>query len=409
MDFDLIGVSSILFVTLLVHLVAKIRPSIALILYAALAVRILTIFINQSLFILPDGIGDAGRFELKAYEWSKDGFLYALNNYPGFSSFFISWLIAIFYSLFGHSELMAQALSLFFGMGSVFLGWKLALKIWDKRVANKVGWFIAFFPTLVLYSCLILREVYVCFFLLVALNGVINWTRIKKTSSLILVITGFVGAALFHDAMIIGLLVFIIIIFLQNVKNLFYNMYNFKIDIKSFKIILTLTIIISFIYISDITFPKIGSLTDFDAKIERILDQINNVNKGSAKYPEWLVPKTTVEIFYTAPFRMIYFVFSPFPWDVNQAIHLIGMIDGILYMLLAYLIFCNRKNILSDPSLRIIFLLLITYIFIYGIGVGNFGTGIRHRSKFVVMFILLAAPLLPKFIFFNNKFKNKIK
>ena len=43
------------------------------------------------------------------------------------------------------------------------------------------------------------------------------------------------------------------------------------------------------------------------------------------------------------------------------------------------------------------------YIFVFGIGVGNFGTGIRHRSKFVVLFILLAAPLLKKVILSKNQ------
>jgi hypothetical protein len=37
------------------------------------------------------------------------------------------------------------------------------------------------------------------------------------------------------------------------------------------------------------------------------------------------------------------------------------------------------------------------------VGVGNFGTGIRHRSKFVIELILLAAPLIPKLALFNKK------
>ncbi len=410
MDFDLIGLSSLLLVTLLVHVIAKFRPPVATILYVALAVRILAIYLNNSVFVLPDGLGDTQRFELRAFEWSQDGFLSALDNYPGVSSFFISWVIAIFYSLFGQSELMAQSLSLFFGTVSVFLGWKLALKLWDQRVANKAGWVIALFPSLVLYSSLILREAYIYFFLLIALNGVVAWTRDKNIKSFILAFLGFVGAALFHDAMIIGLIVFIIIIFLQNIKNLFVNLLYLKIGLKSLKILSLVIIIISFTFINEITFPKTGSLTELNTKTDRILDQINNVNKGDAKYPSWLVPNTKNEIFYKSPFRMVYFVFSPFPWDIKKINHLVGMFDGILYMFLTYLIFRNRKIILSDRSLKIILLLLLAYILIYGIGVGNFGTGIRHRSKFAIIFILLAAPLLPKFIFsLNKKLKSKIK
>ena len=96
--------------------------------------------------------------------------------------------------------------------------------------------------------------------------------------------------------------------------------------------------------------------------------------------------------------------------SINKTNHLVGMFDGVLYMFLTYLIFRNRKIILSNPSLKIILLLLLMYILIYGIGVGNFGTGIRHRSKFAIIFILLAAPLLPKFIFsLKKKLKSKIK
>ena len=100
----------------------------------------------------------------------------------------------------------------------------------------------------------------------------------------------------------------------------------------------------------------------------------------------------------------MYFVFAPFPWEVKKFSHLVGMIDSFFYMFLVYLILRNIKAIWKEPSLRIILLLLLAYLLVYGIGVANFGTGFRHRSKFVILFIILAAPLLPKFIFFK---KNK--
>ena len=178
--------------------------------------------------IIPDGFGDATRFEIKAYEWSQNGLLNVLSNFPGFSSYFISWVIAILYSLFGQSEMMAQSLSLIFGLGSVYLGYKLTEKIWDKKTANKAGWLLALFPSLILYSCLILREVYIYFFLLVALNGIVNWADSKSLKSFIQVIIGFICCAFYHSAMIIGLFVFFAIIFLQNIKIILLNLKNSK-------------------------------------------------------------------------------------------------------------------------------------------------------------------------------------
>ena len=109
---------------------------------------------------------------------------------------------------------------------------------------------------------------------------------------------------------------------------------------------------------------------------------------------------------YKGPIRSVYVVFAPFPWDIIKAKHLIGMFDAFLYMYLSFLIFKNRKLIWRDKTLGIILIILLSYIFVFGIGVGNFGTGIRHRSKFAIMFIILAAPFLKKFIFFKNNNKN---
>jgi hypothetical protein len=107
-------------------------------------------------------------------------------------------------------------------------------------------------------------------------------------------------------------------------------------------------------------------------------------------------------LLYKIPIKAVYLVFSPFPWDVKKASHLIGMFDGLLHLFLVYLIFRNRKAIWADPALRIIFFILLAYLFAYGVGTGNFGTGIRHRTKFIFMFMLLAAPLLPKFILYKK-------
>ena len=116
-----------------------------------------------------------------------------------------------------------------------------------------------------------------------------------------------------------------------------------------------------------------------------------------------------IEYFYKLPIRSIYFLFSPFPWDVKKISHLVGLFDSLLYITLAFLIFLNLKAILKDPTLKIILLILICYFIIFGVGVSNFGTGIRHRSKFLIELILLAGPLIPKLSFSKIKLKRSIK
>ena len=92
---------------------------------------------------------------------------------------------------------MIQSLGLLFGIGSIFFGWMLAKKIWDNSKANKVGWFLALFPSLVLYSVLTMREVYISFFFLVAIYGIVSWYRTPSIYWIVLAIFGFVAGSFF--------------------------------------------------------------------------------------------------------------------------------------------------------------------------------------------------------------------
>ena len=101
----------------------------------------------------------------------------------------------------------------------------------------------------------------------------------------------------------------------------------------------------------------------------------------------------------------MYFAFAPFPWDVNQIKHFMGLFDSIFHMFLFILIFKNFKVIWNDKTLKIILFILIFYLIAYGFVTGNFGTGLRHRTKFLIITIILVAPFIPNLIF--AKFKHK--
>lgn len=130
---------------------------------------------------------------------------------------------------------------------------------------------------------------------------------------------------------------------------------------------------------------------------------MGNRLKGDASYPDWTKINSMPEILYKGIIRATYFLFSPFPWDVKKPNHFIGMIDGFLYIFLIYLLSRNLKTIWKNPELRMILLILAFYIFIFGIGVSNFGASARHRAKFVIELIVLVAPLIPKFVFLKKK------
>jgi 4-amino-4-deoxy-L-arabinose transferase-like glycosyltransferase len=404
---NLIGITSISLICLLTLLLALRWPSVSKILYVALFVRIILLLVGHYIVALPDSTADAITFERAAWQLAQEDFYWILENFNGDDSRyknaqFNSWLIAIPYSLFGRSVLMAKSMSLLVGMGSVFMGWLLAKKIWENHVAKKVGWVIALFPSLVLYSVINMREAYIVFFLLVALYGVISWSQTNNLKSIILAMTGFYCASLFHGAMMVGGIAFLGVVVISISKEFIRSLSNYRLNIKYIIIMIPVLIVVASFASNKFSIEYLGTFERL-ININYLISKTEAATRGVAAWPEWTIINSPIEMFYKAPIRGMYIVFAPFPWDVIKTKHLIGMFDAFLFMYLSFLIFKNIKNIWNNFSLRIIFIILLSYIFVFGIGVGNFGTGIRHRSKFVVMFILLAAPLIKKIVFIKNK------
>ena len=392
---DLVGFLSLVFLALITFLFSKYYKSLTTILYVALSVRLVSIYFGNFILILPDSWGDATLYELYAWELSQKGFYSIVDHFPfDNTSYFIGWILAFFYSLIDRSIIMGQSISLFFGMCSVILGTLIASKIWGEKISIRVGWLVALYPTLVLYSSIILREAYIWFFFLVAIYGIVSWLKDKKFKSFIITLIGFTVATFYHGGMIIGVIIFFTIIILISLKKFLKRLSNLKISISA--VLLLVFSVISFEQIASISqsIPKIKSLnTMLNAKVA--ITEISQRNVKRAAFPEWTVPKTEFELLYKSPIRIIYFLFSPFPWDVKKPSHLFGLFDGLFHLLLIYFLIKNFRKIWDNKTLRIILLILVAYYVLFGMSTGNFGTGLRHRTKFIIVLILMVAPWIP--------------
>lgn len=393
----LLGFSLIFLISLITFYFAIKYPEVSKIIIVALFIRVFVLLLGHYFVQLPDSSADAASILRSARLFAENGFLNLFDNYPGPGFRFIRWLIAIPFSIFGPSDLMAKSFSLFFGVGSVFLGWKLAAKLWNYQIAKKVGWTMALFPSLILYSALTMRSVYVCFFIIVALYGIVEWVKSRKFKSILLAITGFVVASFFHGPSIIGAFVFIGIVFLINIKELLKNLLNLKIKLYNLFFLIFIVYVFGLYLSNDIYIPYLKNF-EFATDTNVLIRKARLSVSGVAAYPEWTIPKSSLELIYKIPIRAIYFIFAPFPWDIKETKHIIGMIDGMMYLFLTILIISNLKTIWNNFTLRIILLVLLAYIFIFAVGVGNFGTGIRHRSKFTFIFLFLAIPFIKNLI-----------
>ena len=257
---NLIGLTSIAIVFLVTLVLSMRWPGVSKILFGALFIRLIFLLIGEYVTPLPDSTADARTFEHIASKLSKSGFFNVLDQFKGPDPRFISWMYAILYSLLDRNILMVKCLGVLFGIGCVFLIWIIAINLWDHKTANKVGWTAALFPSLVLYSVITMREVYIVFFLLVALYGVLTWAKSDSFKSIILAVIGFTGATFFHGGMFVGAIVFLSIVGISSLKKFFRLIINNRISFKIFIFLLIVGVSGSFYLSNKISVPYLGSL-----------------------------------------------------------------------------------------------------------------------------------------------------
>jgi hypothetical protein len=215
---DLLGWFTLFVIFVVTFLLVKKNKKIANFILTALIIRTFFVILDEYYVTLPGSSSDAFVFESKANYFSEVYGIKIIFELFTQDSFNLSRFISIFYTLLDRSDFMAKMISVGFGLGTVFLIYRFTFILWGSHAANTAGWLATFFPSLILYSCLILREIYVCFFLTLALIGCINFIKKKKKIDLINLSISFFLASLFHGPMIIGLFIFYIFIFIKILK-----------------------------------------------------------------------------------------------------------------------------------------------------------------------------------------------
>jgi len=201
-----------------------------------------------------------------------------------------------------------------------------------------------------------------------------------------------------HGALVVVSFLFFIFFFSNELSR--FKFLKIRTRIVSFIIILFLFffILVFFIYI----IPKVSYINQihFASLLELNFNQLTNklyyYQTGIASYPDFLIPSLNnkYEFIILIPFRIVYFLLSPFFWDIKKFTHILGYIDGFFYLFIIYLLISKRKFIFQKKIIVYFIITLIILVIIFSHGTGNFGSAIRHRAKFLPLFCIITAPYL---------------
>ena len=141
---------------------------------------------------------------------------------------------------------------------------------------------------------------------------------------------GFVGGIFFHGTILIALIIFLLAVGISSIRKIFKSLVYFRINFKTLGVFLIFLFFLQLYLSNKIVVPYLGNFKT-STNLERVLTKTSVSTRGEASWPEWTVINSNSELIYKAPLRSLYFVFSPFPWDVKEIRHLIGMFDSFLY------------------------------------------------------------------------------
>jgi len=267
------------------------------------------------------------------------------------------------------------------GFYNTFLYIVLFFVLYVKNIFTKVSiWFYLLFPSMALYTALSLRETLILFFMVLT---VVYARESKILKSILFIIPLYLIK--FQNFFILGPIVLMYFIF---------NVAKKGMGLAK-AVIISLISLAGLLLSAPIAIPQINHFraamfVEDGGKAEEIM-----LISGAG---EFVVEGLT---------SGIYFLSKPFIWEASGVLPLIQSFENLFILAILFLI--TRKAWMKSPDKLAFWLLFMALsMSVYGLVVFNYGTAVRYRYPFVMIYVLfVCADCEIRTLFANEKLPNK--
>lgn len=385
-NFDLIstiiiGINSIIYLFIISKYAKGKNEYIILLL--AYFIRILCLYwdiFGRDIFVLPNSGADSEMYNFNAIQFSQ--------GYGAGRGGLYSMLVGFIYELFGEQRILAQYFNLLLSIFTVLL-LKHTTEILNlgKKFRLLVLFIAAFLPNFIVISSILLRESVLIFLITLSLYAFIRWWTNNNIFMFIISLVIPAIAGLFHSGAVIPALAYVLCYTFYNSKKKKYAI-ELKSLVAGIGFIIIFFIITSFF--GDVLFSKfqgIDSISDATEKAKAY-------TSGDTAYLETVDASSLPSMILLTPVRMFYFIASPLPWDWRGLNDIFAFIFSSLIYLFSFLYVYKALRISTGTQRNIIISLLIMAIssaLFFAWGVSNAGSALRHREKFLAIYIIMLA------------------
>lgn len=335
---------------------------------------------------LPGSGGDALRFDRIAWGWALDTSVGLWSRIGSGSTLYI-WFMAVGYRLAERSELLILGVNVVLSTLIVWHTYQLAMELGADSTARWAAWWTALFPTLALYSAVMLREVVVAYPLILGAVWFARWRLTRRTLWFGAAIGAFLASAAFHTGSVVPLGVTVLFFLSDWMRSVGQGrVLRVLAGVLGLSLVAGVGVVV---YGAGVGLDKLSLIQDFSP--EALGDYQEVAARSRAAYLSWLTVRGPWDLLWQLPIRMVYYLFSPFPWMVRSPADLIGLLDASLYIWLVWVIWRGRERVRSNRAARGVAWLTLAIVIVFSIATSNYGTAIRHRGKTAPLLIALAA------------------
>ena len=286
----------------------------------------------------------------------------------------------------GISQLYGQFIIMLSSMITIIVFIKI-LEIMDLDIINRKSalFIVGILPNFAILSVLFLREAFVTMFVSLSLYFFIKWFNGRTVFWLVLAVVADIFACSYHSGCVGIIIGIIIVLFLYDNRSK-----KFHLAFKNVMFSMSLAFLLTYFFLnySEMLLSKIGNIED-------VSDIANTLDYGDSTYAQYVGDSSSISnmVKYTIP-RIVYFLFSPFPWQWRGLSDIIAFLfSSLFYFISIYSAVKNYFSYTKSNRNMVIAIIILTacIVFIFSWGVANTGTAARHRDKMVILIATLLA------------------
>jgi hypothetical protein len=363
---------------------------------------VLTWVIGLRLAEIQGTTSDAVAFERVAREWALLSWGELFAKFDPSNSYIISFLGALLYKLAAPSAIMLNIVNAAISVYLIVLCFRLTTALFGQKRAKAVAWIVALFPFAVLYGSVFRREVFGSLFFTLGLMRTAKWASTDRMLSLAGAFVCFVIAGMFHGGLVVGIVGLGLIV----VGDVAHSIFSPARHITANRLLSAVVgaalicVMSAYLLVSGFSLNKLGELGEVSIVEAVEARTVDRTSDGGSSFPTFLTGANPFSNPIIIPGRFVYFLLSPFPWDIRSPNHLLGFAATAVYLYIVIGIIRSWRTIYASRKALAVFSVLAVTVAVFSISIDNVGTSIRHRTKFLFGLIALCAvPQFPTILF----------